>query len=165
MSKPELKRVFPTLVQRKLRIFFPTLVQRELWWCSQCWCNFSAPTIIICTKAVPSPQFSNTKNGARLMHLNKGGKFAHLQGIFEEGKKRQKVDLSWHGWSGHQQSQVGSIAELGRSQLNVGRNLFLMYCPGSRLIYLCTHMFILYTVIYSSIYLLPFLLNLQLIYQ
>ena len=93
VSKPELKRVFPTLVQRKLRIFFPTLVQRELWWCSQCWCNFSAPTIIICTKPVPSAQFWNTKNGARLMHLNKGGKFAHLQGIFEEGKKAKSWPL------------------------------------------------------------------------
>ena len=25
------------------------------------------------------------------MHLNKGGKFAHLQGIFEEGKKGKKL--------------------------------------------------------------------------
>ena len=55
---------------------------------SGCWCNFSAPTIIICTKAVPSAQFSNTKNGPlSAFKLGFRGKFEENETkMFEEKK-------------------------------------------------------------------------------
>ena len=121
LSNVKLKK-FPTLVSGNSGGVFWTVFQLcpiwssiffQLWSrgnsggaASGCWCNFSAPTIIICTKAVPSAQFSNTKNG-RLVHLNWGSGVS-LKKMRPKclRKKSKKVDLSWHGWWGEPQSQL-----------------------------------------------------------